>query len=285
VKNSVPAQCAINNVVACDEGLFLTIGVTLAAYALAVIIGLIFGLMRVSSNPILFNISTVYVEVIRGVPLLVILLFAYFVIGPSFRDYFPGNAPRFELFTVIGGVVVILYVLISRWSRRQTDPGELIQPIVLTIVTVVVLLLVMNYFVANSNLSDVQRGILGLAFGYGAFTAELFRAGIQSIGRGQMEAARSLGMSYIQAMRYVVLPQAFRVILPPLGNDFIAMLKDSSLLAIIALPELTQKARLYGSKTFRTFEPYVTVGVLYLCMTLFLSLMVRIVEHRTSMHK
>jgi polar amino acid transport system permease protein len=285
VKNSVPAQCALNNIIACDEGIFLTVGVTFAAYALAVIIGLVFGLMRVSSNPVLFNISTVYVEVIRGVPLLVILLFAYFVVGPSFRDYFPGNAPTFSRITVIAGVAIILYILVTRWSRRHTDPAELIQPIVLTIVTVVVLLLVINHFISHSNLTDVQRGILGLAFGYGAFTAELFRAGIQSIGRGQMEAARSLGMSYFQAMRHVVLPQAFRVILPPLGNDFIALLKDSSLLAIIALPELTQKARLYGSKTFRTFEPYVTVGVLYLCMTLILSFMVRVVEHRTSLHK
>jgi polar amino acid transport system permease protein len=98
-----------------------------------------------------------------------------------------------------------------------------------------------------------------------------------------MEAARSLGMSYIQAMRYVVLPQAFRVILPPLGNDFIAMLKDTSLIAILALPELTQKARLFASNTFRPFEAYITIGVLYLCMTLFLSFMVRVVERRTSL--
>jgi polar amino acid transport system permease protein len=129
----------------------------------------------------------------------------------------------------------------------------------------------------------VQRAVLGLAFGYGAFSAELFRAGIQSIGHGQMEAARSLGMSYLQAMRFVILPQAFRVILPPLGNDFIAMLKDTSLIAFLALPELTQMARLFASNTYRPFESYLTIGVLYLCMTLFLSFVVRVIERRTAL--
>jgi ABC-type amino acid transport system permease subunit len=113
----------------------------------------------------------------------------------------------------------------------------------------------------------------------------LFRAGIQSIGRGQMEAARSLGMSYVQAMRHVILPQAFRVVLPPLGNEFIAILKDTSLIAVIAVAELTQKARLFASATYQVFPSYITIGALYLCMTLFLSFLVRTVERRLNMHR
>jgi glutamine transport system permease protein len=97
-----------------------------------------------------------------------------------------------------------------------------------------------------------------------------------------MEASRSLGMTYVQAMRFVILPQAFRVILPPLGNEFIAILKDTSLIAILALPDLTQMARLYATDTYRPFEPYLTIAVLYLVMTLFLSFMVRLVERRVS---
>jgi polar amino acid transport system permease protein len=283
VVDQTPAQCAINNLVACNEGIFLTVGVTLAAYFTAVILGLIFGLMRVSSNPVLFNISTVYVEIVRGVPLLVILLFVNFAFAPWFRDNFPGLAPGLRVVVVVGSIVLVAYYLFTRWSRRQTDPLDLIQPIGLTVVFGIALFLIIGFFAVNSNFDPVQRAIIGLAFGYGAFTAELFRAGIQSIGRGQTEAARSLGMSYFQSMRYVVLPQAFRVILPPLGNDFIAMLKDTSLIAILALPELTQKARLFASNTYRPFESYVTIGVLYLCMTLFLSFVVRVIEHRTNM--
>ncbi len=283
VVDQTPAQCAANNLVACNEGIFLTVGVTLAAYLMAVILGLIFGLMRVSSNPVLFNISTVYVEIVRGVPLLVILLFVNFAFAPWFRDYFPVLAPGLRTVVAIGSVLLVAYYLFTRWSRRQTDPLDLIQPVGLTVVFGIALFLIIGFFAANSNFDPVQRAIVGLAFGYGAFTAELFRAGIQSIGRGQMEAARSLGMSYFQAMRFVILPQAFRVILPPLGNDFIAMLKDTSLIAILALPELTQKARLFASNTYRPFESYATIGVLYLCMTLFLSFVVRVIERRTGM--
>jgi polar amino acid transport system permease protein len=278
-----PGQCALNNLAGCDEGIFLTIWVTLTAYLLAVILGLIFGLMRVSSNPVLFNISTVYVEIVRGVPLLVILLFVNFAFAPWFRDNFPTLAPTLQIVVAVGSTALIAYYFFTRWSRRRTDPLDLIQPIGLTAVFGIGLLLLIGYLAAHSNFLPVQRAIIGLAFGYGAFTAELFRAGIQSIGRGQMEAARSLGMSYIQAMRHVVLPQAFRVILPPLGNDLIAMLKDTSLIAILAVQELTQMGRLFASNTFRPFQSYITIGVLYLCMTLFLSFMVRVIERRTSM--
>jgi polar amino acid transport system permease protein len=126
----------------------------------------------------------------------------------------------------------------------------------------------------------LQRAIMGLGFGYGAYLTEVYRAGIQSIHRGQMEAARSLGMTYFQAMRYIILPQAFRVVLPPLVNDLAALLKDSSLISVIALPELLQMGRLYVSRTFRAFEGYNTVALLYLIMTLALSSLSRVLERR-----
>jgi polar amino acid transport system permease protein len=205
-------------------GLRVTLQATFAAYGLALLIGLVVGLMRVSHNPILYALSTLYVEIVRGIPMLVILLYAGFVISPRLRD---GT----------GGMI---------------------------------------------ELQDLQEAILGLAIGYGAYLAEVYRAGIESIHRGQMEAARSLGMSYMQAMRYVILPQAIRVILPPLGNDFIAMLKDSSLVAVLAIPDLLQMGRLYISRTFRAFEGYNSVALVYLVMTLLLSLLVRSIEKRWS---
>ncbi|MEJ2011887.1 MAG: amino acid ABC transporter permease [Anaerolineales bacterium] len=124
------------------------------------------------------------------------------------------------------------------------------------------------------------RAIVALSIGYGAYEAEVFRAGIQSIGRGQMEAARSLGMTYFQAMRFVILPQAVRRILPPLGNDFIAMLKDSSLATVLAVREITQLGRLRRASTFRVFETFNVVSFLYLAMTLLLSAVVRVLEQR-----
>jgi polar amino acid transport system permease protein len=132
-------------------------------------------------------------------------------------------------------------------------------------------------------LGRLTGAVLGLAFGYGAYLAEVFRAGIQSIHYGQMEAARSLGMSYFQAMRNVILPQAIRVVLPPLGNDFIAMLKDSSLISVVALPEILQSGRLWVSRTFRGFEGYNTVALFYLVLTLLLSLLVRFIESKAAL--
>ncbi len=218
-----PAVCAVNNLRACNEGIFLTLKATFLSFALSLALGLVFGLMRISKNPVLFAVSTIYVEVIRGVPLLVILLYAGFVISPWIRDTF------------------------------------------------------------GISLTDIQEAVIGLAFGYGAYEAEVFRAGIESIHKGQMEAARSLGMNYFQAMRHIVLPQAVRVILPPLGNDFIAMLKDSALISVLALPDLLQQGRLFVSRTFRAFEGYNSVAILYLIMTLFLSAMTRVVEKRSKL--
>jgi polar amino acid transport system permease protein len=130
------------------------------------------------------------------------------------------------------------------------------------------------------DVSTEMRGVFALAIGYGAFEAEIFRAGIQSISRGQMEAARSLGMTYPQAMRFIILPQAIRRVLPPLGNDFIACLKDSSLLTVLAVNELTQLGRLRRASTFRVFETFNVVTYLYLAMTMLLSAVVRFVEQK-----
>jgi len=220
------------------EGVILTIRITLIAFAIATVLGLIAGLARVSSNIILNNIATFYVEIVRGVPLVVLILYFAFVLLP-----------------------IVIDLLAGLGNRLNLD------------------------FLANLNLRNVSfeaRAIIALAFGYGAYEAEVFRAGIQSIEHGQMEAARSLGMTYFQAMRYVILPQAIRRVLPPLGNDFIALLKDSSLATVLAVPELTQLGRIQRSSTFRVFEVFNTVAVMYLSMTLLLSLGVRMLERRLS---
>lgn len=116
----------------------------------------------------------------------------------------------------------------------------------------------------------------------GAYVAEIFRAGIQSIERGQMEAARSLGMNHKQAMRYIILPQAFRRIVPPLGNEFIVLLKDTSLLAVIGVQELTRKGQLYAAATYASFPTYIGVALVYLVMTLTISRLVTYLERRLA---
>ena len=124
------------------------------------------------------------------------------------------------------------------------------------------------------------RAVIALTIGYSAFIAEIFRAGIESISRGQMEAARSLGMSYPKAMRHVILPQAIRTVLPPLGNDFIAMLKDSALVSVLGVQDITQFGKVYAASTFRFFETYNVVAYLYLVMTVGLALLMRGMEKR-----
>ncbi|MCB9445238.1 MAG: amino acid ABC transporter permease [Ardenticatenaceae bacterium] len=132
----------------------------------------------------------------------------------------------------------------------------------------------------SKDISIELRAITMLAIIYGAFLAEIFRAGIESIAKGQMEAARSLGMTYRQAMQYIILPQAVRNISPALGNDFIAMLKDSSLASVLAVRELTQRSRLHAGSTFRFPESYLVLTFFYLTMTIVLSLLLRWYEGR-----
>ncbi len=228
------------------EGILTTIRVTLIAYGLSLIGGLIIGLGRVSKNVVFYNLSTLYVEVMRGIPMLVIILYGAFVVVPL----------SLELINGLGSWMVTLAPLVGIGRALQ------------------------KLDIQQVDMS--ARAIAGLAMGYAAFEAEVFRAGIQSIERGQMEAARSLGMSYIQAMRYVILPQALRRVLPPLGNDLIAMLKDSSLISVLAVRDITQLGKLYRARSFRSFEAYNTMAFLYLSMTLTLSMLVKFVERKLS---
>lgn len=205
------------------NGLMMTLFTTIVAYLIALIFGLILGVMRVSKNPILFHLSTLYVELMRGVPMLVLIIWIGFVVVPALRALSPtGEAP----------------------------------------------------------ITGVQGAIIGLGFGYAAYLAEVYRSGIESISRGQMEAARSLGMGYGQAMRYVILPQAIRRVVPPLANDLVALLKDSALVSVVAVPEILQMARLYVSRTFRAFEGYNSAAFLYLVLTLLFIIIVRLIERR-----
>ena len=223
------------------QGIVLTISVTLVAYFLALVIGLIVGLGRVSKNVIIYNLATLYVQIIRGVPILVQIFFVTFVATPAF----------FELLNAIGAAL----------SGVLGPDNFLVQT-------------------STQDVSLLARAVVALTVAYGGYEAETFRAGIESIGRGQMEAARSLGMSYFQAMRYVILPQAIRNVLPPLGNDFISMLKDSSLVSVLGVRDITQEARLYVAASFRYPETYYMLAFMYLNMTIPLSLAVRWLEGR-----
>jgi polar amino acid transport system permease protein len=196
------------------DGLMVTFGVTVSAIFFALIIGLFAGLGRISQITIVNRIATVYVEVIRGIPLLVQLFYIYYALG--------------------------------NWVK----------------------------------LSGPAAAILAMSICYGAYMAEIFRAGIQSIPKGQMEAALALGLSRSQAMRKVILPQTIKVILPPIGNEFIALLKDSSLVSILAVADLLRRGREYASTSFRYFESYTVIALIYLVMTLFFSRLVAMMEER-----
>ena len=226
------------------QGVCVTIYVTLVAFTLAMLFGLLLGLMRVSGSRLAREVSTFYVELVRGVPMLVILYYIAFVGAPP----------------LVAGINWIGNLL--QGTRIMAQLGT---PL------------------AELQVRDVNftaRAIFALTIGYSAFISEIFRAGIQSIGRGQMEAARSLGMSGGQAMRHVILPQAIRNVLPPLGNDFIAMLKDSSLVSVLGVQDITQLGKVYSASTFRFFETYNVVAYLYLVMTVGLALVVRVIEKR-----
>lgn len=225
-------------------GVGITIKVSVIAYAAAVVLGLIVGLGRVSSRRLTREASTFYVEILRGVPMLVLLYYIVFAGAPG-------------LVNIINWIGITL-----RNAGILPGIGE-------SMATLTV-----------RNVDFTLRVILALSIGYSAFLAEIFRAGIQSIERGQMEAARSLGMTYWQAMRHVILPQAIRRVLPPLGNDFIAMLKDSSLVSVMGVADITYQGKVYAASTFKFFETYNVVGFLYLVMTIGLALLVRYVEKR-----
>lgn len=228
------------------NGIATTLYVSFVAYTVALFIGLIIGLIR--ANPptksgqgvggailsfvrlVIYNIATLYVQILRGLPILVTLLIVAFVIIPQV-NIFGKNVLHIDL---------------------------------------------------GLKGSSVPSAIVALAFTYAAFESETFRAGIQSVQRGQIEAARSLGMSYFQLMRFIVLPQAIRIILPPLGNDLVAMIKDSSLVAILGIGDITQLAKLSSAASFRYLETYLSAAAIYLTMTTIGSIFVRFLERRMA---
>jgi polar amino acid transport system permease protein len=124
------------------------------------------------------------------------------------------------------------------------------------------------------------RAVIALMLAYSAFLAEIFRAGLQAVDKGQIEAAKALGLNSWQRFRHIVFPQAFRMVLPPLGNDFVAMVKDSSLVSVLGVSDITQLAKVTAAGNFRYFETYNVAALLYLTMTIGLSLVLRRLEMR-----
>jgi polar amino acid transport system permease protein len=198
------------------DGIMITFEVTVMSILLALVIGLFTGLGRISKNPIINGIASLYVEVIRGIPLLVQLFYIYFALG------------------------------------------RIIQ------------------------MPPLPSAVLAMSVCYGAYMGEIFRAGIQAIPKGQAEAARSLGMTPAQSMYHVILPQAVKTILPPVGNEFVALLKDSSLVSILAVADLLRRGREYAAQSFAYFETYTMVALVYLMITLFFSKLISIMEEKIS---
>lgn len=226
-------------------GLSVTLTTTLISFAISLVFGLILSLGRISTNVLWNNASTFYVEVVRGVPMLVLIFFIALVLIPGLTLGLQNLAPVFQNL----GLTNIAATL----KGLQTSAVP------------------MNV-----------RAIVALAVTYSAFLAEIFRAGFQSVDPGQMEAARSQGMTYAQAMFYIILPQALKNILPALGNDFISLLKDSSLVSILAVRDITQVAKLYAGSTFEYNTTYTTLAVMYLTMTILLSFAVKLLERRMN---
>jgi polar amino acid transport system permease protein len=197
-------------------------GIALAVLAVIVLV-LAFAGWQSGNHPLAI-FAELYVDTIRGIPMLVIILYIGFPIQGAIRE-------------VSGGML---------------EPSRL------------------------------TRGIVAIALGYAAYLAEVFRAGIQAIPRGQIEAARSLGLGGWQTARFVVLPQALRIVIPPLGNEFIAMLKDTSLLSLLSLREITQRTREFAADTFEYFPAFNTVAVLYIGLTLAASSLLKSIERRAE---
>lgn len=199
------------------DGIGITVEVTVISFIFIMILGLVGGLGRLSRNRVLRGIASLYVEIVRGVPLLVQLIWWYFA--------FP-----------------VVIQTIGKWLGIS--------------------------FMMEYQANAIATAIIGLTVCYGAYMSEIYRAGIQSIPKGQMEAARSLGMTHFQAMRHIILPQSIRVILPPVGNEFIALLKDTSLVSIVAVAELTRRGREFMATHFNPIEVWTMVALVYLVMTL-----------------
>jgi len=224
-------------VVFLEDGIRVTLSITVVSFLFILFAGLVGGLGRVAKNPIINGIASIYVEIVRGIPLLVQLLFIYYASPIVLRDL--GRR------------------LAAVWPALSVRLIEI-------------------------KLNPFAAAVLGLTICYGAYMSEIVRAGIESISKGQMEAARSLGMSYFQAMRYIILPQAVRVILPPVGNEFVALLKDSSLVSVVAVADMTRRGREFMASTFLALETWMMVALLYLVMTLFFARVVTYIERKLS---
>ena len=219
------------------QGVVVTLWVSFVAFALAIALGLLVALARLSRRRVLREVATFYVEVVRGIPVLVLLFYIAFVGAPQ---------------------------LVALWNLVLSAPiGWGLLP-----------------ELSVRDFDMTWRAIFALMISYSAFIAEIFRAGIEAVPTGQTEAAESLGLKRRQVMRLVVLPQAVRVVIPPLGNDFVAMIKDSALVSALGVQDITQLGKVYSASTFLFFETYNVVAYLYLVMTISLSLLVRGVEGR-----
>ena len=188
-------------------------------------------MMSLSRWVVLRQCARLYIEVVRGVPIIVLLLYVAFVLAPA---------------------------LVALWNWVTGMIG--FEPI------------------RNRDFSMLWRAVIALTIGYSAFIAEVFRAGLQSIEKGQIEAAEALGLSGWQRFRHITFPQAFRRIMPPLGNDFIAMVKDSSLVSVLGVLDITQAGKITAAGNFRYFETYNIVALIYLTMTISLSIVLRRLE-------
>lgn len=216
-----------------SKGIGVTIFVTLVGFTIASAIGLLLAVGSLSRFLFFRQISRFYIEIVRGIPIIVLLLYVAFVLAP---------------------------MMVSGWNYITTSLG--FDPI------------------RNRDFTLMWRAIIALTIGYSAFIAEVFRAGIQSVDIGQIEAAKTLGLSGWQRFRLIIFPQAIRTIMPPLGNDFIAMIKDSSLVSVLGVLDITQLGKVTAAGNFRYFETYNVVALIYLIMTVTLSLMLRRLERK-----
>ncbi|EAQ64251.1 putative amino-acid transport system permease abc transporter protein [Marinomonas sp. MED121] len=215
-----------------SQGIATTVTVTLIAFLIACIIGLIMALAGFSRYRLIREVARFYVEVIRGVPVLVLLFYIAFVGAPELVDFY-------------------------NWLMQKPIEWQWVDK------------------ARTRDFNMVWRAILALCISYSAFIAEVFRAGIQEVDKGQIEAAKALGLSGWQRFRFIIFPQAFRKILPPLGNDFVAMIKDSALVSALGVQDITQLGKVYSSSSFQFFETYNVVAFVYLCLTITLSLLIR----------
>ncbi len=215
------------------KGIGITIFVTLVAFSMACAAGLGLALMALSRSIVLRQVARVWVEVIRGIPIIVLLLYVAFVLAPA---------------------------LVIFWNWLTAPLG--VEPW------------------RTRDFPLLWRAVIALTIAYSAFLSEIFRAGLQSVDKGQIEAASALGLNRWQRFRHIVFPQAFRTILPPLGNDFVAMVKDSSLVSVLGVSDITQLGKVMAAGNFRYFETYNVVALVYLTMTITLSLALRRVERR-----